>query len=189
MNREFIHPSLANIPGDRQVALARVAEEASELTKEAMKALRFGLGNRYPVGDPTNAAKIIAELRDVVAALRDAGLVKARPPIEKEWKVRSALDPSEDADAIALGNYLREVYKFVANRLPHDTHFAILIDIPDLTDPDGEGRIGAISTNREHMAELALQWGESIATVPVIREVDESPTESPTPTNESGRSA
>lgn len=80
MNREFIHSTLdQSIPGEKQVALSRVAEEAAELTKEAMKALRFGLENRYPPDGPTNAEKIVAEFEDVARALADAGLLVPTP--------------------------------------------------------------------------------------------------------------
>lgn len=75
MNRAFILSSLHEADGARQVALARAAEEASELTKEAMKALRFGLENRYPETGPTNAQKIAAEFYDLLEALNDAGLL------------------------------------------------------------------------------------------------------------------
>lgn len=76
MNREFIRPSLADVDDPAlQVHLSRAAEEASELVKEAMKALRFGLQNRYPADGPTNAEKIVAEFRDIESALVDAGLI------------------------------------------------------------------------------------------------------------------
>lgn len=83
MNRDFIHKTLAaNVPGDQQVALARVAEEASELTKEAMKALRFGIHNRYPKGDPTNAEKMRAEFADIEHALVHAGILSEGLPAD-----------------------------------------------------------------------------------------------------------
>lgn len=75
VTRVFIHDALADVPGPQQVALARAAEECAELTKEAMKALRFGIHNRYPADGPTNAEKIVAEFRDIEAALIDAGLL------------------------------------------------------------------------------------------------------------------
>lgn len=75
MNREFIYRSLADQHGAKQVALARVAEECSELAKEAMKALRFGIENRYPASDPTNAEKMAAEYRDIEQALLDVGVL------------------------------------------------------------------------------------------------------------------
>lgn len=78
MNPEFIKPSLAIVDARVQVALARVAEEASEVIKEAMKALRFGVNNRYPADGPTNAEKIVAEFRDLEQALIDAGFVEPR---------------------------------------------------------------------------------------------------------------
>lgn len=75
MNPDHIHPYLAALPGAQQVALVRVAEEASEVIKEVAKALRFGVNNRYPDTGPTNAEKILAEYSDLTEALKDAGIL------------------------------------------------------------------------------------------------------------------
>lgn len=72
---EYIRPDLAEsvTPAER-VALVRVMEEASELVKECAKALRFGLGNRYPNDGPTNAEKMASEYADLRGALYSLGI-------------------------------------------------------------------------------------------------------------------
>lgn len=84
MTPEFVHAKLADLPGPQQVALARVAEEAAELSKEAMKALRFGIENRYPAEGPTNAQKMAAEFSDLQTALVDAGVLRAERPTDAD---------------------------------------------------------------------------------------------------------
>lgn len=80
MNAEYVLDRLdPSVDAKVQVSLARAAEEASELTKEAMKGLRFGLQNRFPAEGPTNAEKIIAEFEDIARALADAGLLVPTP--------------------------------------------------------------------------------------------------------------
>lgn len=74
MNRAFIRGELAaSVPPAVQVSLVRVVEECAELAKEASKALRFGPLNCYPSTDPTNYAKMRAELIDLLDAMVDAG--------------------------------------------------------------------------------------------------------------------
>lgn len=73
MDHRFIKGALSpNAHPQQQVALARIAEEAAEIVKEAMKALRFGPANRYPDPGPTNAEKIVSEFHDLTAAVIDA---------------------------------------------------------------------------------------------------------------------
>lgn len=75
MKRKYLHADLApSLTGKERVALVRVMEEAAELQKEAAKALRFGLANRYPKRGPTNAQKMVAEFSDIEAALIDLNL-------------------------------------------------------------------------------------------------------------------
>lgn len=75
MNPAHIHPDLAKADGATQVALVRVGEECAELAKEAGKALRFGIDNRWPSGDPTNREKMRQEFMDVADALLDAKVI------------------------------------------------------------------------------------------------------------------
>lgn len=76
MNPAHIHPDLAKADGATQVALVRVAEECAELAKEAGKALRFGIDNRWPSTDPTNREKMRQEYLDLTEALIDAGVLE-----------------------------------------------------------------------------------------------------------------
>jgi hypothetical protein len=74
--------------------LANLAEEAAELNKECMKALRFGLDGCYPDGK-TNAERIMIEYAHVVGVmsqlLRDnvlnAGLYDGRNAEDKRLRM------------------------------------------------------------------------------------------------------
>lgn len=60
-----------------QHALGKLAEEAAEVAKIALKAQQFGLNEIKPGSDQTNAERINEELNDVIASiekLNDLGL-------------------------------------------------------------------------------------------------------------------
>jgi hypothetical protein len=52
-----------------QYLLAKVAEEAAEVAKEALKGAIFGLQDKAPGGDLTNATKIYTELQELIAVI------------------------------------------------------------------------------------------------------------------------
>lgn len=125
MNRAFILPTLhQELDGERQVSLARAAEEASELVKEAMKALRFGLENRYPADGPTNAEKIVAEFRDIEAALVDAGLLRSADPFAGQSFTRVVVTDISGCARCGLEHPRISVYR-LDNPDDEFGHFAI----------------------------------------------------------------
>jgi hypothetical protein len=82
---------------------------------------------------------------------------------------RSAEEPSQpyeaqptrtqdEAFALALAPKIREMMDFVRDRLPKDTHFAVLIE----AETPGCARVLAGSTNRERMALRAAEWARSV---------------------------
>lgn len=83
-----------------------------------------------------------------------------RPP-EEPWTIRTGdLDPEEGGAALALGDWLKPLYETIKEKLPAGTHFALIIDIPGVN--GGEGRIASMSTERTHMAPLAVQWALTV---------------------------
>ena len=112
--------------------LVCLAEEASELSQACAKALRFGLGDRYPVAGDTTLERVVKELNDVQAV---AIMMKQRrilpetilgPEAEAVWiekvlKVSKWLDYSrkigtlrdEDTERDKLVAMLVEVAEFL----------------------------------------------------------------------------
>lgn len=58
-----------------QFYLGKVAEEAIEIAKEALKAQQFGLSEHHPERTETNAQRICAELNDLLAMVHQLGSV------------------------------------------------------------------------------------------------------------------
>lgn len=75
---------------DQQHLLMILAEECSELAKEALKAARFDLDRAY--GRETNRERIVTEFSDIMAVAIMLG-IKYRPAriCEKRRKVRKAM--------------------------------------------------------------------------------------------------
>ena len=49
--------------------LTIIAEESTEIAKDALKSLRFGAENSYPEGDKSNAEKLFIEFIELAAAI------------------------------------------------------------------------------------------------------------------------
>lgn len=56
-----------------QYLLTCIAEEASEVVKDATKAIRFGLHDKNPTAYANNAANIVQELTELIALVEYAG--------------------------------------------------------------------------------------------------------------------
>ena len=52
-----------------QHLLIKLSEECSEISKEALKAVQFGLGNHHPDETRTNNDKLISEFNDLFAII------------------------------------------------------------------------------------------------------------------------
>lgn len=57
-----------------QYLLTVLSEECAEVAKEAAKAIRFGMGNRYHEDDPSNEQKLRNEVNEVIAVAKMLGI-------------------------------------------------------------------------------------------------------------------
>ena len=67
-------------------------------------------------------------------------------------------DPAaEEGYALAIAPLLNEIAEYVKTKLPPGTDFGVLVFAPS-SDPKAEGRIMAVTTNRDRMAVYAAKW-------------------------------
>lgn len=59
--------------------------------------------------------------------------------------------------ALALIPFAKEIADFVREKLPPDTHFGVLVLVPN-SDPKLESRIIALTSDRHVVAHAAGQW-------------------------------
>lgn len=64
---------------------------------------------------------------------------------------------SEEAFALAVAPILKEMANSVRDRLPSGTDFGVLVFAP-ADDRKGDGRVLAITTDRQRMARYAARW-------------------------------
>jgi hypothetical protein len=69
--------------------------------------------------------------------------------------------PVEEYYLRALHPLLREIVALVKEKLPPHTHFGVLVLAPN-SDPKGEGRVLAATTDRDIMATVAAQWALTV---------------------------
>lgn len=79
-----------------QYLLIKIAEEASEISKEALKCARFGMDDRYPDGSAmTTAERMHAEVNDLMAALTMLALEIGHKPPSTVELIEESKDISE----------------------------------------------------------------------------------------------
>lgn len=67
-------------------------------------------------------------------------------------------DPAaEEGYGLAIAPLMQEIADFVKSKLPAGTDFGVLIYAPS-SDPKAEGRVIAVTSDRDRMAFYAAQW-------------------------------
>lgn len=67
----------------------------------------------------------------------------------------------EEAHVLAIAPIMKEIADMVKAKLPAGTDFGVLVFAPS-REPNEEGRVLAVTTDRERMATYAAQWALTV---------------------------
>lgn len=91
---------------------AEVAESASQLTKQVMKAMRFGLPSNYMGKD--NQRRVLEGYEAVVSEMFD---LRVSLLVYNQYAIHKGASPQSEIDAFGLANFSTDEYLNITRRL------------------------------------------------------------------------